>query len=117
MLQEIFDLERAWREGPDEDAEDSDEQIYVAAFLLFLIGDPADSGRLYDAKFRTGESIFGAGRRETLEWLLEHGHTEEHAHLSEWLESEDPKIEDWARDVRQYFYSSDGVLLLEAPPL
>ena len=52
MRQEIFDLERAWREGPDNGESDEYEQIYLVAFLLFLIGDPADSRRLYAAKFR-----------------------------------------------------------------
>ena len=40
MLREIFDLERDWREGPDIGESDEYEQIYLAAFLLFLIGDP-----------------------------------------------------------------------------
>ncbi|MEG3635444.1 hypothetical protein [Micromonospora palythoicola] len=124
MLREIFDLERAWREGPDGGESDEYEQIYVAAFLLFLIGDPADSCRLYAAKFRTGDmdlgigfdaqAIFGAGRHETLRWLSDNGYTAEHAQLSEWLlHAEDPKIEDWARHVRDYFYSPQGVLLLD----
>ncbi|WP_130507923.1 hypothetical protein [Krasilnikovia cinnamomea] len=124
MLREIFDLERAWREGADMGESDEYEQIYVTAFLLFLIGDPADSPRLYGAKFRTGDmdlgigfdaqAIFGAGRDDTLQWLLENGYTNEHAHLSEWLsQSEDPEIEDWARYTRDYFYSPDGVLLLD----
>jgi hypothetical protein len=101
MLQEIFDLERRWREGPDQGGSDEYEQIYVTAFLLFLIGDPADAPRLYGAKFRTrdmdlgigfdAQAIFGAGRSETLDWLLEHGYTDEHEHLSQWLsEWEDP---------------------------
>jgi hypothetical protein len=124
MLQEIFDLERTWREGPDNGESDEYEQIYVAAFLLFLIGDPADSPRLYAAKFRTGDmdlgvgfdaqAVFGAGRHETLRWLAENGFADERAHLSEWLtHAEDPRIEDWARHVRDYFWSPDGVLLLE----
>ena len=124
MLREIFDLERAWREGPDNGESDEFEQIYVTAFLLFLVGDPADSRRLYDAKFRTGDmdlgigfdaqAIFGAGRHETLRWLSENGYIEEHAALSEWLShAEDPEIEDWARTVRDYFYSPDGVLLMD----
>jgi hypothetical protein len=124
MLRAIFDLERKWREGPDNGEDDEFEQIYVTAFLLYLIGDPADSPRLYAAKFNTGDmdlgvgfdaqAIFGAGRRETLQWLLDNGYTDEHAHLSRWLsQGEDPKIEDWAQHVREYFYSSDGVLLLD----
>jgi hypothetical protein len=124
MVREIFDLERAWREGPDGGESDEYEQIYVTALLLFLIGDPADSPRLYAAKFRTGDmdlgigfdahAIFGAGRHETLRWLSANGYTDEHAHLSEWLShSEDPTIEDWARHVREYFYSPDGALLLD----
>jgi hypothetical protein len=124
MLREIFDLERTWREGPDMGESDEFEQISVTAFLLFLIGNPADSPRLYGAKFRTGDmdlgtgfdaqAIFGAGRSETLQWLLENGYTDEHAQLSEWLsQCEDPRIEDWARHVREYFYSPDGVLLLD----
>ncbi|TDC36984.1 hypothetical protein E1166_21090 [Micromonospora sp. KC213] len=124
MLQEIFDLERTWREGPDSGESDEYEQIYVTAFLLFLTGDPADSCRLYGAKFRTSDmdlgigfdaqAIFGAGRHETLRWLAENGYTDECAHLSEWLlYAEDPRIEDWARQVRDYFYSPNGVLLLD----
>jgi hypothetical protein len=87
MLREVFDLERAWREGPDMGESDEYEQIYVTAFLLFLIGDPADSPRLHGAKFRTGDmdlgagfdaqAIFGAGRCETLRWLLENGYADE----------------------------------------
>ena len=124
LLREIFDLERAWREGPDHGESDEFEQIYLAAFLLFLIGDPADAIRLYAAKFRTGDmdlgvgfdaqAIFGAGRDETLQWLLAHGHTEEHAGLSEWLrECGEPDLDDWARRKREYFYSPDGDLLLD----
>jgi hypothetical protein len=57
------------------------------------------------------QAIFGAGRQETLRWLSENGYADECAHLSEWLShAEDPKIEDWAREVRNYFYSPDGVL-------
>ncbi|WP_250034978.1 hypothetical protein [Paractinoplanes maris] len=124
MLREIFDRERSWREGPDHGENDEFEQIYLAAFLLFLIGDPADAPRLYAAKFRTGDmdlgvcfdaqAIFGAGRGETLEWLLANGYTDEHSHLREWLsDSEDPPIEDWARRKRAYFYSPGGVLELD----
>jgi hypothetical protein len=124
MLREIFDLERAWREGPEWGDSDEFENIYLAAFLLFLVGDPSDSPRLYGARFSTGDmdlgagfdaqAIFGAGRSPTLRWLLENGYVEEHAHLSEWLSKwEDPKIEDWARSKRDYFYSADGVLLLD----
>jgi hypothetical protein len=124
MLRTILDLERTWREGPDTGEDDEYEQIYVTAFLLFLIGDPADSRRLYAAKFRTGDmdlgagfdaqAIFGAGRTETLRWLLGNGFADEHAHLSAWLShAEDPTIEDWARHTREYFYSPDGVLLLD----
>jgi hypothetical protein len=124
MLQAIFDLERTWREGPNKGEGDEFEQIYVTAFLLFLIGDPADTPRLYGAKFCTGnmdlgigfdaEAIFGAGTSETLQWLSENGYADEHANLSEWLsQGEDPKIEDWTREVREYFYAPDGVLLLD----
>ncbi|MEU8234600.1 hypothetical protein AB0C12_33850 [Actinoplanes sp. NPDC048967] len=124
LLREIFDLERTWREGSDYGESDEFEQIYVAAYLLFLIGDPADAPRLYAAKFRTGDmdlgigsdaqAIFGAGRQETLRWLAANGYADEHAHLAEWLShSEDPKIEDWAGYVRANFYSADGVLLLD----
>jgi hypothetical protein len=95
VLREIFDAERAWREGAEGGEDDEFEQVYLAAFLLFLIGDPADSIRLYDAKFRTRDmdlgigldahAIFGAGREETLSWLAENGYADESAHLAEWL--------------------------------
>ncbi len=45
VLRELFDRERAWREGLEDGADDEFEQIYLAAFLLFLIGDPAAGGR------------------------------------------------------------------------
>ena len=123
-LREIFDLERTYRESPERSLNDEFEHIYVAAFLLFKIGDPADVPRLYSAKFRTSDfdlglgfdtqSIFGAGREETLKWLQDHGYPEEHARLSEWLSSwDDPTIEKWAESKSAYFYSPDGVLLLE----
>jgi hypothetical protein len=123
LLRAIFDLERTWREGSEPGDDDEFENIYLAAFLLFLIGDPADSVRLHAAKFRTGDmdlglgfdaqSIFGAGRSETLRWLLANGHTDEHEQLSWWLsQEEDAEIEDWARSKRDYFYSPAGVLLL-----
>lgn len=123
LLREIFDLERVWRESPHRGRSDEFENIYVAAFLLFLVGDPSDAPRLYGAKFRTrdmdlgsgfdAQAIFGAGRNETLQWLLDNGYPEEHAQLSEWLALwEDPSIEDWATGKRQYFYSADGALLL-----
>src|SRR3954453_3072322 len=79
LLREIFDLERADREGPARGLNEEFEHIYVAGLLLFLIGDPTDTPRLYDAKFRTSDwdlglgfdthSIFGAGRDQTLQWL------------------------------------------------
>lgn len=125
MLREIFDRERVWRESPDDGIDDEFENIYLAAFLLFVIGDPADSLRLYAAKFRTGDmdlglgfdgqAIFGAGRSETLRWLLGNGHAEEHARLSKWLSrNHDGDIDDWAKGKREYFYSADGELLLDA---
>jgi len=124
LLREIFDLERAWRESSDQGRSDEFENIYVAAFLLYLVGDPSDAPSLYGAKFRTGDmdlgtgfdaqAIFGAGRSETLQWLLDNGYPEEHAQLSEWLAlREDPSIENWAAGKRQYFYSADGALLLD----
>ncbi|MEV0715143.1 hypothetical protein [Asanoa sp. NPDC050611] len=61
MLREVFDRERAWREGPDPGVDDEFEQIYLTAFLLFLIGDPADAPRLYAATFRTGDMDLGSG--------------------------------------------------------
>jgi hypothetical protein len=124
MLREIFDLERTWREGDEYGEDDEFEQIYLAAFLLFLIGDPADSYRLFAAKFRTrdmdlgigfdAEAIVGAGTRETLQWLQENGHTEEAERLSQrFSDPDDSEIDKWARFKRAYFYSPDGVLLLE----
>lgn len=77
LLRQIFDYELAWRESPEEGVGDEFENIYLCAFLLFLAGDPADSPRLYRAKFGTSDfdlatgfdaqAIFGAGRSETLQ--------------------------------------------------
>lgn len=124
LLREVFDREREWREGPEVGESDEFENVYLAAFLLFLIGDASDALRLYEAKFRTSDmdlgvgmdaqAIFGAGRAPTLHWLLEHGHIAEHDQLSDWLARlEDPSIEEWSRAQRSYFYSGDGRLLLE----
>ena len=103
---------------------DEFENIYLCAFLLFVIGDPADSPRLYRAKFGTSDfdlatgfdaqAIFGAGRSETLQWLRTNGLAKEEARLTEWLAGwKDPTVEEWTEFKRGYFYSSDGELLLD----
>jgi len=124
LLRQIFDYELAWRERPEEGVGDEFENIYLCAFLLFVIGDPADSPRLYRAKFGTSDfdlatgfdaiAIFGAGRSETLQWLRISGFAKEEAMLTEWLARwEDPTVEEWAEFRRGYFYSPDGELLLD----
>lgn len=124
ILRQIFDYELAWRESPEQGAGDEFENIYLCAFLLFLIGDPADSLRLYRAKFGTSDydlatgfdaqAIFGAGRSETLQWLRTSGFATEEARLTEWLAGwEDPTVEEWAEFKRGYFYSPEGELLLD----
>ena len=124
LLRQIFDYELAWRESPEEGAGDEFENIYLCAFLLFVIGDPADSPRLYRAKFGTSDfdlatgfdaqAIFGAGRSETLQWLRTSGFATEEARLTEWLARwEDPTVDEWAEFKRGYFYSPEGALLLD----
>ncbi|WP_030456490.1 hypothetical protein [Herbidospora cretacea] len=122
LLRQIFDYELAWRESSEEGVGDEFENIYLCAFLLFIVGDPADSPRMYRAKFGTSdfdlaigfdaEAIFGAGRNETLEWLHANGFAEEEDRLTEWL-AVDPRVEEWAEFRRGYFYSPDGELLLD----
>ena len=124
LLRQVFDYELAWRESPEDGVGDEFENIYLCAFLLFLIGDPADSPRLYRAKFGTSDfdlatgfdaqAIFGAGRTETVQWLRTNGFAKEEATLTEWLATgEDPTVEEWAEFRRGYFYSPDGELLLD----
>jgi hypothetical protein len=124
LLRHVFDYELAWRENPEEGVGDEFENIYLCAFLLFIIGDPADSLRLYRAKFGTtdfdlavgfdAQAIFGAGKSETLQWLRTNGFAKEEARLTEWLaRREDPTIEEWSEFRRGYFYSLDGELLLD----
>lgn len=114
----------AWRESPEEGVDDEFENIHLCAFLLFVIGDPADSPRLYRAKFGTSDfdlgtgfdahAIFGAGRSETLQWLRTNGFAMQEARLTEWLARwEDPTVEEWAEFRRGYFYSREGELLLD----
>jgi hypothetical protein len=124
LLRQVFEYEMDWRESPEEGVDDEFENIYLCAFLLFVVGDPADSRLLYRAKFGTGDfdlaagfdaqAIFGAGRSETLQWLATNGFANEHARLTEWLARwEDPTIENWAEFRRGYFYSPGGELLLD----
>lgn len=125
LLRAVFDAERDRREHPNgSEVGDEFEHVHLAAFLLFLAGDPADSLRVFGAKFRTRDfdlatgldahAAFGAGRQETLRWLTDGGHRIERDELAAWLTtSEDPTIEEWAASRRGYFYAPGGVLLLD----
>ena len=122
LLREIFSLEVPWRLSGADDLDDWFENVYQCAFLLHLIGDPADSPALASAKYRSGDMdlgigfdfqfILGAGVPETLAYLESHGHGDLADDLRQQLAHGDdaagPDLEGWVRWRRTYFYGETG---------
>lgn len=128
VLRQIFPLEVARRIG-DEDEEDpadddESENVYQCAFLLHLIGDPADAPALAAAKYRTYdmdlgigfdcEFILGAGVQETLDYLDSHGHADLADEVRQALpflnhdRDGEVDLKRWVDFRRTYFYGDPG---------
>jgi hypothetical protein len=91
------------------------ENLYWCAFLLHLVGDPADVPMMWQAKhldFDTGcgfdvQFMLGAGAQATLSYLADHGHAEIAQALSRAPElGED--IDVWRAFRRSYFYGEQN---------
>lgn len=109
LLRQVFAAETADRRAGR--ADEYFENLYWCAFLLHLVGDPADVADMWTAKhidFDTAcgfdvQFLLGAGPRRTLEHLAAHGHADIARELSAFPElSED--LGEWESFRRDYFY-------------
>lgn len=108
-LRDVLAREVTWRRQGGGDHEHT-ENLYHCAFLLHLVGDPADVPALYDAKhtdFDTAcgfdvEFLVGAGARETLAYLRENGHAAMAENLAGYPEIFDDLTE-WRLGREEYF--------------
>jgi len=111
FLRELFVLEMDYRRS-DSDLEYF-ENIYQCAYLLFRIGDPSDTSLMWEAKninFDLGcgfdvHALFGAGYKETLDYLSEKGLDELVLSLSEYREFCDSnEVKLWSESQFDYYY-------------
>jgi len=89
------------------------ENVYWCAWLLFLVGDPADVPLMWKAKYEVEfdlqcgfdiESLLGAGPARTVAWLREHGMQEIADGLENWCEGENAeRLALWSAGRRSYF--------------
>jgi hypothetical protein len=94
-----------------EDETEYFEHLYWCAFLLYLVGDPADVPLMWEAKhvnMDAGcgfdvESLVGAGVQATIKYLNENGRAEIAQYIKGISESDLPAWELWRR---KYFYGS-----------
>jgi hypothetical protein len=87
QLLDLFRLEMAYRrqDKPAEGDEDSDyfEHLYWCGLLLYLVGDPADSPLMWEARNISMDTacgfdvqfLVGVGVEETIKYLEEHAET------------------------------------------
>jgi hypothetical protein len=102
------DWDPAWGED-----DDYFENVYWCAWLLFLIGDPADVPAMWHAKYKVEfdlqcgfdtESMLGAGPTRTVAWLREQGMHEIADGLAWWCEdNRSDQLARWSADRRRYF--------------
>jgi hypothetical protein len=91
------------------------ENLYHCAFLLYLVGDPADVPMMWRAKhldFDTAcgfdvQFLLGAGSRRTLTYLADNGHEALARALSEHPDLDEDRQE-WETFRRGYFYDPPG---------
>lgn len=87
------------------------ENLYWCAFLLYLVGDPADVPMMWQAKHIDFDSacgfdvqfMLGAGPQQTLDYLRAHGHDDIARELSAYPELADD-LDEWEAFRRGYFY-------------
>lgn len=91
------------------------ENLYHCAFLLYLVGDPADVPTMWRAKhidFDTAcgfdvQFLLGAGAMRTLTYLADNAHEDLARALSEFPEL-DEDLREWEAFRRGYFYDPAG---------
>lgn len=113
LLKSIFDKEMAYRQADDE--LEYYENLYWCAFLLYKVGDPADSIAMWQAKhinMDTGcgfeiQNLVGAGVEETISRLRDLKEETLAQELIRYQEHGDfDCLDDWEDWKRQYFYGS-----------
>lgn len=121
VLRQIFPLEVAWRLGDEVEEDPDDEWFNQRAFLLHLVGDPAEAAlaaakyRTYDMDMDMGigfdrEFILGAGVPETVAYLDSHGHVDLADEVRQALPflnhdgDGEVDLERWGDFRRTYFY-------------
>ena len=126
VLRQIFEAEVEFRRRLEyDDLGDADwdpawgeddnyfENVYWCAWLLFLIGDPADVPAMWHAKYKVEfdleccfdeESMLGAGPERTVAWLRDQGMHEIADGLSWWCkEDRTEQLARWSADRSRYF--------------
>lgn len=114
LLRDLLDLEVEYRRGlsaGDDADDDFFENLYWVGFLLYCVGDPADTPSLFRAKhtnFDTAcgmdvQTLVGAGVDRTLAYLRANGHAEIAENLSAHPELREDLVE-WAAWTTRYFY-------------
>jgi hypothetical protein len=89
------------------------ENVYWCAWLLSLVGDPADVPSMWHAKYEVEfdlqcgfdiENMLGAGPASTVAWLREHGMQEMADDLAHWCEEDHTEeLARWSASRRRYF--------------
>jgi hypothetical protein len=102
------DWDPAWGED-----DDYFENVYWCAWLLYLIGDPADVPAMWHAKFKVEfdlqcgfdlENMLGAGPARAVSWLRDRGMHEIADGLAPLCEGVDAEhLARWSADRRRYF--------------
>lgn len=89
------------------------ENVYWCAWLLFLVGDPADVPAMWHAKYEVEfdlqcgfdtESMLGGDPTRTIAWLREKGMHEIADGLAQWCKGDcREQLARWSADRRHYF--------------
>lgn len=105
----------AWDPAWGED-DDYFENVYWCAWLLFLVGDPADVPAMWRAKYEVEfdlqcgfdiENMLGAGPGRTVAWLRDQGFQEMANGLAHWCEDDSTeRLARWSDERRRYFLGS-----------
>ncbi|WP_282296055.1 hypothetical protein [Stenotrophomonas sp. PS02289] len=115
LLREIFRAEVAYRTA-DEDQEFF-ENIYWCAYLLFHVGDPADTSAMWQAKHLNMdvgcgfdvENMVGAGVEETIAYLRSKNlHQLADNIASYFSENSEQEIAAWSQGRYKYFYADQS---------
>ena len=118
LLRRIFAAEVEFRPGQDWDpawGKDDNyfENVYWCAWLLFLVGDPADVPAMWRCKYEVNfdlgcgfdvENMLGASPARTVAWLQAHDMQEIADDLANWCEEDSSQeLARWSAGRRRYF--------------